>query len=152
MAAELTLGALGVVPLGLLVIKAHRSAKEKLKTYKNYDNEAARLQKEFDIQRQFFKNEWMILLKLVIQDAGVRSSMNSDFSHEHWSDPKLDQHLREALEHNYKTCLTIFEDIHMASRELESEFERVSWPLEDQEEVWQRRRQTPGNDFVDLLS
>ncbi|KAH7367065.1 hypothetical protein B0T11DRAFT_50059 [Plectosphaerella cucumerina] len=133
--AELALGVAGVVPLALLVFKAHKSTREKLKIFRKYDDEAARLQKEFDIQRQFFRNEWRILLETTVEDANAISAMNQDFSHEDWSSPELNQHLTVVLGQNYETFLDIFEMIHRASEELENELERINTSDEDEDKT-----------------
>jgi hypothetical protein len=133
--AELALGIAGVVPLALLVLKTHKSTREKLKIFKKYDDEAARLQKEFDIQRQFFRNEWRILLKTTIQDADAISAMNQDFSNEAWSSSELNQKLNAVLGQNYETFLHVFEMIHQASEELECELERISASGVDEDKV-----------------
>ncbi|KAI0505353.1 hypothetical protein F5B22DRAFT_529482 [Xylaria bambusicola] len=119
--------ALGITPLVLSAIKGLKAVRSTLKALRGHDRAIRRLRRSFTTQSHVFLDECHLLLQQVADPDDV-VFMLEDGESELWSDPSLDEKLKEHLGRKFEEVKEIVEEIHSQLKTLDGELNRTLHP------------------------
>ncbi|XXH02855.1 hypothetical protein Hte_009243 [Hypoxylon texense] len=111
---------LAIAPLLVEVIKGFRTLNSKLKVFRNYSREVARIQTRFSVQIDFFQSECEILIRKIPGDDVQASTLFKARQPEDVS-RKLLEGLKEHLGRRFEAFESTFKDIQGSLQSLEVE-------------------------------
>jgi hypothetical protein len=111
-----------IIPLIIEGAKLYKRTHEKIRTCREYSKEVRRINDKFEVQKDLFINEAVLLLRLVRRDSRAVKRMLRHPELAQWTELE-DIELNKCLDSSYDTAKTIMEDILDKVGELE---ERLS--------------------------
>jgi hypothetical protein len=117
---SLTLGILGVLPLISMALKGYRSVRTTFASYCQYSREMARISKRMKAEKQLFLNYSRILVINAAREEKIVLAMIEDEADVRWTDPGLENKIRQRLSANYEACRDVVEEIVTTLSELET--------------------------------
>ncbi|KAI1427617.1 hypothetical protein F5Y12DRAFT_142556 [Xylaria sp. FL1777] len=116
--------ALGIAPLVLSAVKGLKAVRSRFKILRGHDRELRRLRRSFTTQAHIFLDECHLLLQQVADPDDVVFMLEDDQS-ELWSDPILDDKLKEHLGRKYEDVKDTIEEIHNQIKTLDEGLNRT---------------------------
>ncbi|KAI0553263.1 hypothetical protein F4679DRAFT_580931 [Xylaria curta] len=116
--------ALGIAPLVLSAIEGFKNVRSRFRILRSHDRVLRRLRRSFTTQSHIFLDEChLLLLRVADQDAVI--SMLADDQSELWSDPSLDNKLKEHLGRKFEDVQEIIEEIRAQLKALDEGLNRT---------------------------
>jgi hypothetical protein len=130
--------AIGVIPLVGLALKSYQFVYRKIRVFRHYSRDVAKVKKQLERQHQFFLNECHLLLQITVEtdDGGTVDDMIDDSDHPMWDSRELIASFEQCLGRNKDAFIEIVNDIYRPIQELGRELECFD-PINSQRQpVW----------------
>lgn len=128
----------GILPLLIEAVKSYSTISRGFRTFRHYSKEIKTFSVQLKVQNGIFLNEIRLLLRLIEEEDAVEEMLKSEDDHR-WYSKRLNEKLRDRLQHGLELCQTIIKDTADIIKELKIEVRKYEDLLQDDYQVCARR-------------